>query len=54
MAPLYLQLSVKTQPENSQDLVVSWEALLGRNFQLGGVRQNFELKGEPSKRQSGP
>lgn len=55
MALLYLQLSVKeTQPENSQHLVESWEALLGRKFQLAGVRLNFVLKGEPSRRQSGP
>lgn len=54
MALLYLQLNVKTQSENFKELVVSWEALLGRNFQLAGVRQNFEQKGEPSRRQSGP
>lgn len=54
MALLYLQLNVKTQSENTQDLVVSWEVLLGRNFQLVGVRQNFEQKGEPNRRQNGP
>lgn len=54
MALLCLQLNGKTQSENSQDLVVSWEVLLGRNFQLAGVRQNFAPKGEPSRRQSGP
>lgn len=54
MSLLYLLLNVKIQSENFKDLEVSWEALLGRNFQLVEVRQNFARKGEPSRRQSGP
>lgn len=53
MVLLYLQPNVKVLPKKCQDLAVRW-ALLGRKFQLAGVKLNFVLNGGPSRRLSGP